>query len=194
MTTNLKIRLWVIFIPLTIMGCIDKSNKALVFQQPKLNQIILEADSVRFPPEMATFPICLKLINHSNMDAILTFKSIDNEFKYQKANLYMISGKDTLLLGVKTNFIIINKHSCAPLIINGFYNFKDAKRKYFFNNIRNFPKGKIVYNVNEELLKKRDNKDLMDTVLIPTHLEVNVNNIKVVSQFSVVGSVSKQLL
>jgi hypothetical protein len=185
MTTNLKIRLWGILIPLTMMGCLDKPNKTLVFQQPNPNQIILEADSVRFPPEMATFPIRLKLINHSNMSTILTLKSVDNEFKYQKTNLYMVSGKDTFLLGVKTNFIIIDKHSSAPLMIDGFYNFKGAKRRYFFNDIHSFPKGKIVYDVDKALLKTRDNKDLIDTVLVPNHLEVNVDNIKVVSQFSV---------
>ena len=184
MNFKISINFFGIFITLTIMGCLDHSNNAVVFQQPKRNEIVLEADSVRFPPEMATFPIRIKLTNYSNSDAILTFKSVDNEFKHQKSNLYLVSGKDTLMLGINTNYIILDKHSSASLNIDGFYNPTDVKRKYFFNDIDSFPKGRIIYNVSEDMIKSRDNKDLVDTILIPRHLEVNIDNIKQVFHFS----------
>ena len=168
-----------------MVSCSKKAEKHLVFLKAKPGQIVLKADSVRFPPEMAVFPIQIKLINYSNYKAVLNFKSISNEFKYQKQNLYIVSGKDTLLLGIHADkIIILDPHTLVTFPIDGYYNFTSTKRKYLFSDFHNFPKGTLIYQPDTSMLKGIKTKDLIDTFLVAGHLETSINNIKIVSRFS----------
>ena len=182
----MKIKNSFLCIALFIASCSEKAEKKhLVFLKAQPGQIVLEADSVRFPPEMAVFPIQIKLINYSDKKAVLSFKSISNEFKYQKQNLYIISGKDTLLLGIHADkFIILDPHTLVTFPIDGYYNFTDNKRKYLFNDFQNFPKGNLIYQPDEYVLKGIKLDNLTDTILVAGQMQTNIDDIKVVYKFS----------
>jgi hypothetical protein len=172
-------------IALIIASCSKKAEKHLVFIEAKPGQIVLKADSVRFPPEMTVFPIQIKLINYSDKNAILSFKSVSNEFKYQTRNLYIVSGKDTLLLGINADkFIILDPHTMVTFPIHGYYDFTHTKRKYLFSDFKNFPKGNLTYQPDKSTLKGIKLDNLTDTVLVASRLQTNIDDIKVVSKFS----------
>src|SRR5476649_2065087 len=137
---KVKIRVPLSLLALTVIGCLENHNRQVVFVKAKPGQVKLELDSVSFPPEIAIFPMRAKLTNYSNKKVILTFKSVNNEFKYQKENLYLVSKMDTLLLGIKASYIVMDEYSSTSFNIEGFYNFKNIKRKYLFNDFHNFPK------------------------------------------------------
>lgn len=142
-------------------------------------------DSIRFPPKISLFPIRITLTNYSNTDAILTFKQVLNGNKYQKSNLFLVSGRDTVLLGINDDFLIVDKYSEVSFNVIGFYSSNKGKKGYFFNNFHNFPKGKIVYQINFNKLNNFNKKELkQDTLLAPSYLETSTDKAKTVFEFS----------
>lgn len=176
---------FLLLVTLLLTSCLKNKERHLIFEDSKPNQIDFELDSIRYPPKMAFFPIRLTFTNYSNKKAVLAFKTIDSGFKYQKQNLFFVSGVDTMFLGINASYIILEKYSSTSFNIEGYYDFGDLKRKHLFNDFHNFPKGKIIYKVNSDELNNLNNKVLkQDTLLVPKYLESSTENGKVVFEFS----------
>lgn len=184
---NIKIdgSFFLLLVTLLLTSCVENKERHLTFEDAKPNQIDFELDSVRYPPKMAFFPIRVKFTNYSNKKAVLAFKAIDNGFKYQKQNLFFVSGVDTMFLGINASYIILDKYSSTSFNIEGYYDFGGLKRKHLFNDFHNFPKGKIIYRVNSHELNNLNKKALkQDTLLVPNYLEASAEKGKVVFEFS----------
>lgn len=187
MTIRINNHLLTILAFLILMGltkCIYKERE-FVFKKPNPNDIEMKLDSIKFPPEISLFPIRITLTNYSNTDAILTFKKVLKGNKYQKGNLFLVSGRDTILLGINDDFLIVDKYSEVSFNVIGFYSSNKVKKRYFFNDFHNFPKGKIVYQVSFDKLNDINKKDLkQDTLLVPSYLETSTDKAKTVLEFS----------
>ncbi len=180
---NTLIRNSFFFICLLNLGCF-RSQPTLTFIEAKPDQIKLEIDSVRLPPEMASFPIRVRLTNYTNKKALLVFKRIVNDFSHQKHNLYLKTERDTLFLGLNADHLILNKRSSITFNINGYYGAN--KEKHLFHEFFNFPKGKICYVVDRKSVEDVALRIFKgrDTILTPYVLMVDAANVKVIEKFS----------
>ena len=82
---------------LTIIAC-NKPTPGMLLPAEE-GEVKIEIDSVGFP-ELAAFPLRLKLTNNTNKKVVLVFDTISNEYKNQVKNLFVTANQDTFFLGV----------------------------------------------------------------------------------------------
>jgi hypothetical protein len=89
-------RILVLFaLSLNAIAC-HKPKSTVLLYAPE-GHIKLEADSIIRWPELAYFPIRVRLFNYTNKKVVLVFDTISNKYEHQVNNLFLTSGKTLLI-------------------------------------------------------------------------------------------------
>ena len=147
--------------------------------------VALELDSV-CRPELATFPLRLKLTNHTRHPVVLVFNALASR-SHQAKNLYVTAGPDTFLLGIKgpNHWLVFPANTTTSFL--GFGSFIVGKRPFHsFRQIDSvFRHGTLWYDFAPLVggVDVAQPAPSVDTLLLPTKLEARTGRAVVVDAF-----------
>ncbi len=180
---------WILFllISLFFVVCCHKPNHTVLTYAQK-GDIKIEVDSVIRWPELATFPIRVRITNSINKKVALVFDTISNVYKHQVENLYIIRGKDTFNLGVRTSGmpLILNEETVTSFNCLGYIHYGKGHFESFKEIESGFKEGKLVYRLGKNPINQAQLEKLhinVDTLILPTLLEARTERASLVNDF-----------
>ncbi|KAA5539110.1 hypothetical protein [Adhaeribacter rhizoryzae] len=178
--------LWLLVLPLLVVAC--HNTKSLVLLDAQEGDVKLEVDSILSWPEMAHFPIRVRLINYTDKKVALVFDSISNKYENQVKNLFITSGKDTFTLGVRISGmpLVLNERTVTSFNCEGYFIYGKGHFDSFDEIESVFKNGKLVYKFDDKILQQDHIRGMLiqaDTILIPTILEASTNKASLVESF-----------
>jgi hypothetical protein len=181
---NIRI-LSILLLVLTVIAC-NKPTSGILLPAQK-GDVTIEIDSVGVP-ELAAFPIRLKLTNNTNKKVVLVFDTISNEYKDQVKNLYITADQDTFFLGLRIprNYIIFEPRTSTSFLGFGYFIYGTGHFESFGEIDTVFKKGRLEYRYNDKILDNVNFEKMLteaDTLLIPSKLETSTGNAQVVDRF-----------
>lgn len=180
---------WIMFLLifcLFVVSC-NKSEPAFLIYVPK-EDIKIEVDSVIRSPELAHFPIRLRITNYTNKKVALIFDTISNVYQHQVKNLFITRGSDTFYLGIRNSGmpLILNEKTVTSFNCLGYY----IHGKGHFESTKEiesgFKAGNLVYRLGKKPISQSHLNKLnleADTLLLPTLLETRTDKALLVSEF-----------
>ncbi|WP_161890717.1 hypothetical protein [Pontibacter russatus] len=170
---------------LTITSC-NKPTLGIMLPAEE-GEVMIELDSVGLP-ELAAFPMRLKLTNNTNKKVVLVFDTISNEYKDQVRNMFVTANPDTFLLGVRTKkeFLIFNPHTSTSFLGFGYFIYGRGHFESFEEINAVLTKGRLEYRFNRKNFANNALKEILavsDTVVVPSKLEASTGNAQVVDRF-----------
>lgn len=170
---------------LTVIACNKPTSGILLLAQK--GDVTIEIDSVGVP-ELAAFPIRLKLTNYTNKKVVLVFDTISNEYKDQVKNLYITADQDTFFLGLRIprNYIIFEPGTSTSFLGFGYFIYGKGHFESFGEIDSVFEKGRLEYRYDDKSLDNVNFKEMLteaDTLLLPSKLETSTGNAQVVNKF-----------
>ncbi|OYU94301.1 MAG: hypothetical protein CFE21_17105 [Bacteroidetes bacterium B1(2017)] len=175
------VKISVLIISILVFSC-HLEQKSVFLECPE-NKISIEIDSVCLP-EIAIFPIRLKIANFNDNKVVLQFNSDTSDSYKRLNNMFLISKTDTFDLWLGDKYLILNERSVTSFTCRGIYN----SGRGHFNSIKDFQsfnKLKLIY-LGENNYKSNFKYDFIyktDTFLIPKIIIGNADNVKIVSFF-----------
>ena len=150
-------------------------------------EVKIEIDSVGVP-ELAAFPLRLKLTNSTSKKVVLVFDTISNEYEDQVKNLYITADQDTFFLGIKTQekYLIFNPCTSTSFLGFGYFIYGKGHFDSFEEIDTVFKKGRLEYSFDSKLLHNNVLKEMLaetDTILVPSKLEASTGKAQVVDRF-----------
>jgi hypothetical protein len=147
----------------------------------------LEVDSL-LVPQLASFPIRLKLTNYTRHKVVLVFDSLPTGHHYQARNFYLVAGHDTFFLGMRVpNHHWVFAENTATSFLGEGYFLRGKSHFDSFGQIDSVIRyGKLVYTFAPPVPRGVDlavEAPPVDTLLLPTKLEASTAHAAVVYRF-----------
>jgi hypothetical protein len=177
--------LYFIVVSLFAVACHNPKQPVILYAQEE--DIRIEVDSV-LSPEMAQFPIRIRLTNLTNKKVVLIFDTISNDYEHQVKNLFLTNGKDTFNLGIRVSGLplILNERTVTSFNCFGYFNYGEGHFNSFKEIESGFKEGKLVYKLGKGIITKDHLKELnieADTLILPTKLEARTYKALLVDEF-----------
>src|SRR5688572_20758828 len=180
---------WIMFLllaSLLIVGCEKRNSTVLMYTQK--GDIKIEVDSVIRWPELAHFPIRVRVTNYSDKKVALVFDPISNVSKDQVKNLLLIRGTDTFYLGIRMSGmpLILNENTITSFNCLGYFHFGKGHFDSFKEIESGFKEGKLFYRLGKKSINQSHLEKLhieADTILLPTLLEARTDKALLVNEF-----------
>jgi hypothetical protein len=177
---------YLIILLLSVVAC-HKPKPPVLLDAP-IGHVKLEVDSVLRWPELAPFPVRVRLINYTDKKVVLLFDTISNEYKDQVKNFFITNGKDTFNLGVRVSGfpLIFNERTVTSFNCDAYFLAGKGHFDSFEEIESGFQSGNLVYKAGKKLLNTAHLKELhidADTFLLPSILEVSTGKALLVDRF-----------
>ncbi len=171
---------------LIVLVACNKPQQGLLLKAEE-GDVKIEIDSVALP-ELALFPIRVKLTNFADNKVVLVFDTITDVYEGQVRNLYLTVDADTFFIGVKTseNYLVFNERTTTSFLAWG-YIWHGEKH---FDSIKDiepaFKNGKLVYRFSKDYLQNVNTVGMLshsDTLLVPVKVESKTDKAQVLKEF-----------
>jgi hypothetical protein len=153
------------------------------------NVVKLEVDSIQMP-ELARFPIRLKLTNYTRHKVVLVFDSLATDYpsgdRYQAKNLYLVAGQDTFFLGARDQYLVFPEKTATSFLCDGYFLYGKGHFDSFGQLKSVFKDAQLVYAFSSPIPREAAlaaATTAIDTLLLPTKLKATTAHALVGSGF-----------
>jgi|GEM_PF-2479222 len=178
-----------IYLLLTVIAIVCCKPGPTTFLKAKDGEVKLEVDSI-CRPAAGDFPIQLRLTNYSDKKVLLIFDFLPGgPGEYATNNLYLITPKDTFILGVRDplKYLVFKERTITSFLCYGYFGLGKGSFDSFRDIDPAFKNGKLIYSFDGKIPHNISQEELFskaDTLIVPHQLEVHTNNAVVVDRLS----------